>query len=119
MSKVTGRAYIDVPGFGRLSTEEGSELNTGGFEREDVVSDIEVEGYTEKPAVPMITCSIIHRQGLDILALNKLTDINVPFETDSGSAYILRGAWTSKPCTLNKGRVSLELHGKGCDAVKI
>ena len=115
MSQLTGKAYIDVPGFGRLRSKSGAKLNTGGFSRGAKLSDNGVEGFTEEVVAPYIECTIIHDGSLSITDLNNIRDANVTFQTDTGSAWVLTEAWIEGPTELSSGEVPVKFVGKRCE----
>lgn len=118
MSKLTGRAYIDVPGFGRLSTNQGATLNPGGKNRSEVISDQAVEGFREALAAPEVTCTVNHRSGVSLKQLGDITNANITFETDTGSVWVVRNAWAVEPTALSGGEISVRFMGRGCDEVR-
>lgn len=115
MSQLTGKAYIDVPGFGRLRSKAGAKLNTGGFTRETKTSDSGVEGFTEEIAEPSIECTIIHEPTLSITDLNNIRNANITFQTDTGSSWVLMEAWLVDPTELSTGEVPVKFAGKRCE----
>ena len=118
MSGLTGRAFITLPGFGRIESEKGATLNIGGFTRETIIADTGVAGCTETPAVPSIECSAIHRAGLSLKKLADLKNINVDFETDSGGLWVLQNAWLTEPPSLSDGKIPLKFEGVRAEEIK-
>jgi len=114
MSKVTGRVFINVAGFGKLRSRPGATINFGGVTRSAVVSDAGVDGYNETIIAPQVSCSISHVAGLDVIALNNIVDDTLQFETDTGVTYKLQECWLSEPAELNgeSGEISLTFMGK-------
>lgn len=80
-----------------------AELDTGGMERESVVADGRVVGYTEKPVPAKVKGTIVHGADSDLIALNNATDVTIVFSTDTGVDYTVRGGYSVKPCTLKSG----------------
>lgn len=115
-NRVTGRVFISVNGL-RLRSKEGAKLMLGGAEREAVVGDDSIHGYTEKLTVPGIECTISHMADTELKALADLTDASVQFETDTGPIYVLRNAWLAKPIEMTKGEVSLSFNGLSAEEV--
>lgn len=113
-NRVTGRAFISVNGS-RLRSREGAKLMFGGFEREAVVGDDSIHGFSEKRAVPGIECSISHMADTDLAALRDTTDASVQFEADTGRVYVLRGAWIANPIEMSNGEVQLVFNGLSCE----
>lgn len=119
MTMLTGRAFIDVPGFGRLSTNPGASLNIGGVNRGEVVSDQQVEGYRETLVAPEISFTINHKQGFSLKQLGELKNVNVTFQTDSGTTWVLREAWVMDPPSMSGGEVQVTMKGKSADEVTV
>ncbi len=115
MSKLTGRAFIDVPGFGRLRSKSGAKINTGGHKRETKNGDVGVEGFTEEVVAPFIECTILHNADLKINDLNAVNAENITFETDTGSVWVLMEAWLEEPTELASGEVQVKFVGKRCE----
>ena len=112
MAQVTGRVFISLGGQ-RIRSKEGASLETGGVEREAVMSDAGVDGHTEKSVPPKLECKISHT------ANTKLADLHaykgtIVFETDTGRIFTLNDAWSAKPPKLEKGEVSLEFGAVEC-----
>jgi Phage tail tube protein len=117
--KLTGRAFIDASGMGRLRSESGAELNFGGYPREGVQSDIGPVGYQEGDfAYPMISGTILHAADTDVDALNNATNITVTFTTDTGKSWVLQNAWRKDVLALDsKGKLKFVLEGMRVDKV--
>lgn len=114
-NQVTGRVTITVDGQ-RLESREGAVLNTGGVEREPVVGDTGVHGFTEKTVAPTVECSVSHKAGTRLTDLNAINNATLVFATDTGVDFVLRGAWLSKPADLKSGgEVSLAFSALSCE----
>ena len=113
-NQVTGRVTIFADQK-RLLSKEGAKLNTGGVERETVLGDAGVHGYSEKSVAPGIECTISHMGNTSLSELNAMTNVTLNFECDSGAQYVIRNAWLTKPCELSKGEVSLSFAGISCE----
>lgn len=114
MAQITGRAFIAVNGT-RLRSREGAKLSFGGVERETVVGDTGVHGYTEKTVAPSVECSISHGADTNLTELRDIKDASVIFETDTGKVYTLGGAWLSNPIEMEKGEIKLTFVGITCE----
>lgn len=115
-NKVTGRVFISINGE-RMRSKEGSKLMLGGAEREAVVGDDSIHGFTEKNTVPGIEFTMSHMTDTDLKKLADLTDASVQFEADTGRVYVLRNAWCAKSIEMSKGEVSLVFNGLSCEEV--
>lgn len=115
-NKVTGRVFISVNGE-RMRSKEGAKLMLGGAEREAVVGDDSIHGFTEKLTAPGIEFTMSHMADTNLKALSDLTDASVQFEADTGKVYVLRNAWCAKSIEMSKGEVSLVFNGLSCEEV--
>lgn len=115
-NKVTGRVFISINGA-RMRSKEGAKLNLGGAERDAVVGDDSIHGFTEKLIAPSIEFTTSHMADTDLKALAALTDASVQFEADTGRVYVLRNAWCAKSIEMSKGEVSLVFNGLSCEEV--
>lgn len=114
MAQISGRVFITLGGIGRLRSKEGAKLNMGGIEREAVMSDSGVDGFTEKFTHPQVDFKISHTSDVKLTDLQAVKDTTLTFETDSGRIYTVKGAFCAKPPELEKGEVSLVFHGVEC-----
>lgn len=117
--QVSGRAYIDFPGIGRVGSQKGATLTIASKKRDVRVSDVGVEGYTEEEQPAKLTMQIQHRAGMSLLQFGDIVEQNISFATDVGSTWVVRGAWMADAPTLTDGLISLELMAMGCDEVKL
>ena len=108
----TGTAYISVNGK-MLRSKPGASLKVGGMERQEVVANGKIVGYTEKPVPSELDCTVAHTGDTDLLEMSAYKDATVTFETDSGQTYTIANAWTSEPCDLksDSGDTSLKMKG--------
>lgn len=116
MSQVTGRVFITVAGQ-RLASKEGAKLIMGGFDRDPVVADAGVVGYSEKIVPPGVECTIVHTAATSLEALRNITNASLSFDTDTGRSFVLAGAWCAKAVELEKGEVKLSFGGLDCKEV--
>lgn len=113
MTQIAGKVFLTINGQ-RLRSKEGASLETGGVEREPVISDSGVDGFTEKETAPKVDCKISLTSDIKLKDLQAFKDGTLIFETDTGRAYTLTGAWCAKPPKLEKGEVSLEFGAVEC-----
>jgi hypothetical protein len=116
MGQNTGRAYITVAGK-RLASKEGAKLGFGNLERTADMGDAGVLGYTEKPTVPFVECTIAHNADTSLQEFADMVDVTVSFDTDSGRSYVLRNAWNAKALEMDKGAVALRFECMSCEEV--
>lgn len=113
-NQITGRAYITVKGE-RLRSKEGATLKFGGVEREDVIGDAGVLGYSEKVIAPEVECTIAHNKDFSLKSFMDIKSERIHFETDTGKTYSLVDAWCKGALELSKGEVKLRFGGISCE----
>lgn len=113
MTQIAGKVFLTINGQ-RLRSKEGASLETGGVEREAVVSDSGVDGFTEKITAPKVEAKISLTADIKLADLQAFKDGTLVFETDTGRVYTLINAWNAKPPKLEKGEVSLEFGAVEC-----
>lgn len=111
--QVAGKVFLTLNGT-RLRSKEGASLEMGGIEREAVISDSGVDGFNEKITAPKVDCKVSLTNDVRMADLQAFKDGTLVFETDTGRAYTLTGAWCAKPPKLEKGEVSLEFGAMEC-----
>lgn len=116
MAVVTGRVFITVNGK-RLSSKEGAKLMFGGVERETVLADTGVVGYSEKTVAPGVECTIAHTADFNMQEMQDMKDVSMSFDTDSGKTFVLSNAWCAKQLELEKGEVKLTFAALSCTEV--
>lgn len=116
MTQLTGRVAIMVRGE-RLSSKEGATLKYSDVEREGVVGDAGVLGFTEKSVIPEVECVISHSAATRLADFQSMTDETVSFDADTGTSYVLRNAWCVGALELSKGEVKLRFQGMKCEEV--
>ena len=116
MSHLTGRAFITAGGK-RLASKPGAKLGFGNLERTGEVIDSGVGGYKEKPTIPYVECTIVHKKDTSLQEFADMVDVTVMFDTDTGKSFVLRNAWNAKALEMSDGDVSLRFEGMGCEEV--
>lgn len=111
--QVAGKIFVTINGQ-RLRSKEGASLETGGIEREGVVSDSGVDGFMEKVVAPKVDCKVSLTNDIKLADLQAFKDGTLIFETDTGRVYTLTGAWNAKPPKLERGEVTLEFGAVEC-----
>lgn len=109
MAKAATRAFIDVPGFGRLESEKGATFNLGGFNRDPIITDGGVAGFDEEVVAPTLSCTVVKKKGLSVAKLNSITDATVTVTLSDGSVYVMEQAWTTTAGEISNGRYSLAM----------
>lgn len=113
-NQVTGKVHISVNGK-RLASKEGGKLGFGTVEREAVLGDSGVLGYSEKPTTPYIECTIAHKGDTSLKEFQDITDASITFESDTGKVYMLRNAWNAKAIEMDRGEVALRFEGMSAE----
>jgi len=116
MGHNTGRAFVTVAGK-RLATKEGAKLGFGNMERTANMGDAGVLGYTEKPTVPYVECTIAHDTNTSLQELAEMTDVPVLFDTDTKKSFVLRNAWCAKALEMDKGDIAVRFEAMSCEEV--
>ena len=115
MSKFTGRAYVSIPGFGRVPSEKGATLEVGGVSKEPVATDSGIVGFKDGDPVPAkVSLSIHHKKGLGVLALRDFEG-NIDFETDTGVSFKLIECVAENPPSLSAGMISVDYLAVRCE----
>lgn len=117
MSLIAKKVYIDLPGLGRVFNLPGARFKPKGDTRTPVIADVGVVGYTEEHSVGELTMDIAHKPGLDLVALGKLKDFNVPVQTDGGDFYMMTGAWVAQAVEASDGKISIVINAKDTNKV--
>lgn len=109
MSKVGKRVFFDVPGFGRVESMPDATVNFGGVQREAVVADTGVAGYSETPVAPTVAFSLPLKPGLSIQRIKNLVDVNVTVTFDTGQVWIMQKAFVSNAVEASGGMLSVAM----------
>ncbi len=115
-NKVHGLATITIGGK-RQATKEGATLNIGGIEREPVIGDGGVLGYTEKHVPSTLECTVAYKDDTKLKDYQAMVDETILFESDTGREYILRGAFLTNSPKIEKDGVPLSFSAIDCDEV--
>lgn len=112
MSHITGRAFVRVDGK-QLKSRPGASLKLGGVNRNTVIGDDGVHGFTEEVVAPGISCTISHDKDTSLKELAAISDASITFEADNGKTYIMSQSWLTAPPELNAqdGGVPLAFEG--------
>lgn len=112
MGQVTGIVRVKVDGELQRS-KEGAKLNFGGKER-TMQTGHSVYGPSEKIVPSVLSFTLAHMGGDDLLGLAAKLDSTLEFETDTGDTYIVSKACCTKPPELTggEGDVTFEFSGQ-------
>lgn len=116
MSKITGKATVRVDGE-ELITNGDATFTPGGQNREAMMGPRGVNGYREESVAPRLEITLHHNDDVDIQALGAITGATVLLETDTGTAWMLRRAFSLEPPELraSEGTVRLLMSGHGVE----
>ena len=92
-NRLAGTAYLTVDGVTFAVTGD-FEYSPSVISRESLVGMDRVHGYSEKPNVPHISCSIRDMGNLSVAGLNAMTNSTVVAELANGKTIIGRNMWT-------------------------
>lgn len=115
-----GRAYIKVDGR-LLETNKGAKIDLGGVERQPVVGNNTVHGYSEQPKPSTLECEISVGPNTSVADMAKITDATITFEADTGQTWVIRNAWLTEPPVVNDaegGKVALKFAGPPAEEMK-
>lgn len=112
MEKAVGICVVYANGK-TYRTKPGAKLSLGGFNRQALIGDGQVNTYSEAPVPSMVSGEFTVVSSTDIQEINDLVDATIVFSTDAGPKYTIRQAFCSKPCELSagEGALSFELQG--------
>ncbi|HEX5276489.1 MAG TPA: phage tail tube protein [Fluviicoccus sp.] len=101
-NKLTGRVTITLNGK-RYDSKPGASLKLAGVNRNPVITDAGVAGYTEEPTAAECSFTIPHSANVSITEIHAMTEANLVFKTDTGKTYVLENAWCAEMPTLGGG----------------
>lgn len=115
MSKFTGRAYVSIPGFGRVPSEKGATLEIGGITKEAVKIDGAIAGFRDGDAEPAkLSLSIHHKKGISLTQLRDFEG-NIDFETDTAVSFKLIECVAENPPSLSGGMINVDYIAVRCE----
>ena len=110
MPKVTGRIEVIVNGD-KLLNKEGAVANGIGvsgqptFEREPVMGDTGLQGFTETPQEASVEINLTDRDEVSLSELAALTDATVIYRTaGGGKQYTLKNAFCVQNFSITGGQ---------------
>lgn len=113
---VTGIVFVKVDGT-LLRSKEGASIDMGGKTRTPVIG-YKVYGPAEKVAPAVVTFTLAHMAGDDLLGLAAKIDSTVEFSTDTGDSYIVSDGFCTKTPVLTGGEGDVEFEFQGQPATK-
>jgi hypothetical protein len=115
-NQITGKAVIRFDGR-EYKTADEANLSPGGVSREPVKGAGKVHGFTETTEVPEMECTIYHTNQISLAEIQAIDNATVIFETDTGSRWVLTGAFVTDPLSLKTkgGEVAVKMSAMTCE----
>ncbi|HFV9293905.1 TPA: phage tail tube protein [Serratia fonticola] len=115
---ILGMASIRVNGR-EIKTAGKSTLNPGGYARTLHSGGGKHWGYSRKMAGPSIQMTIAAAEDVDVIEISEWENVTVMFEGDNGLSYMMTGAATDNPATLNEDSGEIDATFIGTKMVKV
>lgn len=111
-NSIAGTAYLTIDGVSQPARGEFN-YSCALVERESVVGMDGVHGYMERPKVPFIEGVLTNRAGLDLQAINALSNATVVLELANGKTVIGRNMWATEAqeASVDEGKVKVRFEG--------
>ncbi len=116
---IHGRATIRVNGE-KLIAEHNAGLEPGGVINDGRMTG-DTFGYTQSIDSAVVTCKVRVTKDVSIIRLQSLADVEITFESDTGTSYIIRNAAQTNKLKLEggEGNGTVELILKGEPAAEV
>lgn len=115
---ILGQAAIRINGR-EIKTTGKSTLNPGGKTRTQHMGGGKVWGLAGKMAGPSIQMTIAAAEDVDVVEISGLEGVTVMFEGDNGLTYMMTGAATAEPATLDEDAGTISANFLGEKLVKV
>ena len=115
---ILGMASIRINGR-EIKTEGKSTLNPGGKARTQHMGAGKVWGNSGKMVGPSIQMTIAAAQDMDVIEISNWEGVTVMFEGDNGLTYMMTGAATDNPATLDEDAGTISANFIGEKLVKV
>lgn len=111
-NRVMGRAQIKANGK-IFDSHPGATLDPGGVSRESVVGANAVHGFKETVKQSKVELEISVKAGTSLAEINRMDDITLTFEVDTGQTWVISNGWVTEPATLtdNDGKAKIVIEG--------
>lgn len=111
-NRIAGTAFFTIDRTSYLARGDFS-YSCALVTRESVGGIDGVHGYNEKPHVPFIEGTLTNSGGLDVRALNSLTDTTVQLQLANGKTVVGRDMWSidSNDVGVDDGKVKFRVEG--------
>ncbi|ENP7129502.1 phage tail tube protein [Raoultella planticola] len=115
---ILGQAAIRINGR-EIKTTGKSTLNPGGKTRTQHMGGGKVWGLAGKMAGPSIQMTIAAAEDVDVVEISGWEGVTVMFEGDNGLTYMMTGAATAEPATLDEDAGTINANFLGEKLVKV
>ena len=115
---ILGMAAIRINGR-EIKTTGKSTLNPGGKTRTQHMGGGKVWGLAGKMAGPSIQMTIAAAEDVDVVEISGWEGVTVMFEGDKGLTYMMTGAATAEPATLDEDAGTISANFLGEKLVKV
>jgi len=115
---ILGQAAIRINGR-EIKTTGKSTLNQGGKTRTQHMGGGKVWGLAGKMAGPSILMTIAAAEDVDGVEISGWEGVTVMFEGDNGLTYMMTGAATAEPATLDEDAGTISANFLGEKLVKV
>jgi hypothetical protein len=111
-NRLAGIAYISVDGVSYMLAADAS-YSVSRIERESLVGQDKVHGYSEKPKPGHISATLRDAGGLSVAAFNAMTNTTVTLELANGKTVIGRNMWTVEAQEVKTSEATFEVKWEG------
>jgi hypothetical protein len=116
-NQINSRIYVNIDGK-RQPLKAGTKFTTGGIERESVLGDAGVEGFSEKTSAPSIDATLLLRADVSLKQIQAIANSTIHLVMDGGKEFVFEGAWCEKANEVSGGEVSAKFGAMSCKEVK-
>ena len=99
-SPITSRVEIKIDGAVVLN-KPGFTFRPGGIQRESVMGDAGVHGYTEVWMPARLAGNLTHTEQQNLEAYGGIKDATIVISTNTNQQYVMRNAWQTDAPELN------------------
>lgn len=111
-NRLAGVAYLSIDGVAYMLAGDGK-YKVSRVERESLVGQDRVHGYSEKPSPGFIAGTLRDASGLSVASINAMTNSTVILELANGKTIIGRNMWSAETQEVNTQEGTLEVRFEG------
>jgi predicted heme/steroid binding protein len=112
VNRLAGIAYISVDGQSYMLSGELT-YSPGTVERESLIGQDRIHGYSEKPRAPFISGSFRDAGTLTVADFNAMTDVTVTCELANSKTVVGRNMWTTAAQEVKTPDATFEVRFEG------